>query len=115
MQLPRDALIAREKLIDYLLTPRRIHDKSRFLALAGYTRHDWERLEQDLRGQILTREAQLQETTPYGDLYRIRGALAGPSGGVLQVVTIWMVERATGQTKFITLFPDRERGEEGQA
>ena len=63
MKLPTKAIIAAEKLKDYLLIPQPINDKSRFLALAGYTQDNWHRLEQDLRTQILTCEAQLQETT----------------------------------------------------
>ena len=40
-------------------------------------------------------------------IYRIRGALPGPNGRALRVVTIWMSEEATGRTKFITLYPDK--------
>jgi hypothetical protein len=41
-------------------------------------------------------------------MYEIRGSLAGPNGVSLKVVTIWMTEHVTGQTKFITLFPDKK-------
>ncbi|MBI2876421.1 MAG: hypothetical protein HYY20_06030 [Candidatus Tectomicrobia bacterium] len=114
MKLVADAVIAQEKLRDYLLTPRSIGDKSQFLALAGYNQDNWHRLEQDLRAQVLTCEAQLQESTPYGELYEIRGTLIGPNGTVLWVVTIWMIEHVTGQTKFITLFPDQGLRKGGQ-
>lgn len=76
MKLQADAIIAREKITDYLLKWRPDHDKSQFLA--------------------------------YGELWKIRGTLKGPNGISISVVTIWMKEKYTGLTKFITLFPDKE-------
>jgi len=42
------------------------------------------------------------------DLFRIRGTLLGPRGVSLRVITVWMAEYASRETKFITLFPDKE-------
>jgi len=52
-------------------------------------------------------EAEASEETEYGPKYEVRGALNGPNGRILRVVTIWLTEEATGRTKFITLFPDK--------
>jgi hypothetical protein len=82
-------------------------DKSVFLALAGYTPDNPGQLATDIREQLLPLEAELIEETEYGPKYRIRGTLTGPSGRVLRVVSIWMKEEATGDTKFVTLFPDK--------
>ena len=105
MKLPDNAVIAREKLTGYLLLKLTENDKSAFLALAGYTLANPSQLETDLRQQILTREAAFMESTEYGDKYSIRGELTGPNGHQLNVVTIWMIESASGLTKFITLYP----------
>jgi hypothetical protein len=35
------------------------------------------------------------------------GTLTGPNGLILRVITIWMKEDTTNQTKFVTLFPDK--------
>ena len=94
--------------VEYLLAWRPEHDKSRFLALAGYTVRHARRLKRDIRTQLLPLAAILDKRTAYGDMYRIRGTLAGPNGRSLSVVSIWMRESATGITKFITLFPDKE-------
>lgn len=109
MKLPPDTVIAPEKLRDYLLVLRPADDKSRYLALAGYTRGNWQDLERDLRGQILTQEAAALETTKFGEVYEIRHLLRGPNGVALPVLTIWMKEAATKKTKFITLFPNKRR------
>jgi hypothetical protein len=63
---------------------------------------------EDIRAQILPIEAELMRKTAYGDLFKIGGKLLGPNGVALRVITVWMAEYASRQTKFITLFPDKE-------
>ena len=108
MTLPENAIITREKITDYLLKWQPDNDKSQFLARAGYSLNNWHRLLEDIRTQILPVEAEFMRKTVYGDLFRIQGKLLGPNGVSLKVITIWMTEYASGQTKFITLFPDKE-------
>jgi len=84
------------------------NDKSRFLGRAGYSPDNWQRLLEDIRNQILPLEAELIRKKAYGDLLEIRGKLVGPNGVSLSIVTIWMKENTSQQTKFITWFPDRE-------
>lgn len=105
MKLPPDALIAPDKLTRYLLRWRPEDDKSAFLAKAGYTLENSEQLRQDIQNQILSLDASFLESTEYGPKYAIRGSLHGPNGCELRVITIWMTEEATRQTKFITLYP----------
>ncbi len=107
MRLPADAIIAREKLTEYLLRWRPEDDKSAFLAQAGYTLENADRLMADIREQLMPLEAELIEKTDYGAKIALAGALTGPNGQALRVVAIWMIEEATGQTKFITLYPDK--------
>ena len=76
-------------------------------ARAGYTLAHADKLLADLRG-LLDREAEFIHTTEYGDKYRIRGTLTGPSGRQLRVASVWMTEAATRRTKFVTLYPDKD-------
>jgi hypothetical protein len=109
MKLPPDTVIAPAKLTKYLLVWRDADDKSKFLAQAGYGQENWQQLEADLRNQILPLESMPRdEPNQFGDVYEIRGVLKGVNGVNLAVVTIWMVEYETQQTKFITLYPDKE-------
>jgi hypothetical protein len=62
-------------------------------------------LERDLKQQIMPLEAELDEINQYGNVYRIEAELIGPNGRVLRAATIWMAEHETGQTKFITMYP----------
>lgn len=107
MRLPSDALVALEKLTEYLLRWRPEDDKSAFLAQAGYTLENADRLLVDIREQLMPLEAVAIENTEYGPKLALAGVLTGPNGRALRVVTIWMTEEATGQTKFITLYPDK--------
>lgn len=108
MKLPSDSIIAIEKMANYLLQWRPENDKSQFLAQAGYTKQHADRLASNIRRQLLTLEAEFEETTEYGEMYSIVGSLIGPNGRMLRVASIWMTEIATGQTKFITLYPAKE-------
>lgn len=109
VKLPGDAVIASEKLTKYLLVKRPVGDKSEFLKQAGYTLDNWERLEQDIREQILSEDAVSLEQTVYGELVEIRASFLGPNGVRLAVRTVWMRETESGLTKFITLYPDKGR------
>ena len=108
MKLPAESIISSEKITEYLLKWQPDNDKSEFLAQAGYSSDNWQRLLDDIRAQILPMEAELIRKTAYGDLFRIRGKLLGPNGVLLRVITVWMEEYVSRQTKFITLFPDKE-------
>jgi len=88
MKLRDNATIAKAKLTDYLLRWRPENDKSGFLSKAGYTENNANLLEQDIRKQLLSREAELEETTEYGDMYSIAGPLIGPNGTTLTVISI---------------------------
>jgi len=108
LKLQADAIITEEKISEYLLKWRPDNDKSQFLRRAGDTQANWRNLLQDIRNQILPLEAEFLQITAYGLLWKIRGTLKGPNGVTIRVVTIWMDEKYTGSTKFITLFPDKE-------
>lgn len=109
MKLPEKTHIDHEKLIKYLLVLRKRNDKSQWLAEAGYTLKNWKVLESDIREQVLSIDAAPTEKTEYGQIYEIRGKMVGPNGKSLAVCTIWMTERATEETKFITMYPDKRK------
>jgi hypothetical protein len=106
MKLPTDTQIAPEKLTRYLLVKRPVGDKSEFLKQAAYTLDNPEQ-EEDIQRQLLILDAISIEKTHYGELFEIRGSLAGPNSRILRVKTVWMQEFKTGITKFITLYPDK--------
>jgi len=48
------------------------------------------------------------ERTQFGQMYEIRGGLAGPNGKTLSVLTVRMTDNETGSTGFITMYPDKK-------
>ena len=107
MKLDADAIIAKDKVVNYLLEWRPENDKSQFLTLAGYTIDRPDLLVNDIRKQLLPLDAQVEEMSEYGQKYRISGTLTGPNGRALRVETVWMVESVGRVTKFITLYPTK--------
>jgi len=103
MYLSVNSIISPQKLTEYLLIPLPRDDKSQYLAKGGYTLDNWQQLEQDLRQQILSLEAQPTLKTKYGQKYQIIGNLTGPNGQILKIKTIWIVTEQS--TQFVTLFP----------
>ena len=105
MIIPRDAIIAEEKIRDYLLKPLAVDDKSGYFAIAGYTREEYWELLRDIRDQLLPAEAAFQKRQEFRDFYQLQGKLKGPNGKEIGVRSIWTVDPA--QTiRFISMFPD---------
>jgi len=61
----------------------------------------------DLRQQLLPQDAVFVEQNQFGDYFEIVGKLHGPNGFTLRVRTIWLTDRLSGSTKFVTLLPDK--------
>jgi hypothetical protein len=109
MKLPPNTAIPIEKATHYLLVPQARGDKSAFLQRAGYTIENADQLLRDLRTQLLPLKATPLQSNKFGQYYEIRGRLTGPNGGRLAVRTIWIAERLSGTTRFVTLLPDKRR------
>lgn len=96
--------ISAEKITDYLLVQKEKNDKSEFLSALGYKIENWNELEKDIRALVDKNDAHLQRSTPFGDMYEVKGELKN-----FGVVTIWLLTIDTEKFKFITLFPDKEK------
>jgi hypothetical protein len=107
MKLPADSIIDPRKVTEYLLRRRPGDDKSAFLSQAGCTLENAPRLLADLREQILTLEAEVIGPFEYGTKFRIRGVLSGPAGRRIRIVSIWVTLGTSGETRFVTLYPEK--------
>lgn len=109
MRIPPDAVLPMEKLTDYLLVARDWDDKSKFLSQAGFSKEDPHLLLAAIRELAATVEAVEDGGNEYGVFLRAQGALAGPNGRALAVVTIWLQSRSDGRIRFVTLKPWKEK------
>jgi hypothetical protein len=105
MKLPPDSEIPIRKVTHYLLVPRVESDKSIWLSRGGYTSENPHRLVEDIRSQILPREAIPARSSRFGETFEIRGVLQGPSDIPLSVRTIWLKDPLSGMFRLITLIP----------
>ena len=76
-----DAIVTREKLCDYLLSPTHPVGcaKAAWLARLGYTRAGWRTLQRDLRRRA-KRSVTLVASNAYGVSYVVSAILFTPSG-----------------------------------
>ena len=97
------AIIAPEKLRDYLLNPGHPQNrgKARLFAALGYTRNSWQVLESDIRTQHLVLEAREGRSHAYGRTFEIVGMLRGPAGASI-IMTVWMYDRGSDIPRFLT-------------
>lgn len=111
MKLPGagEAVIAPEKLRDYLLSLESEESRSKaiFFARLGYTREEWTALERDLRSQILSLDAEETAPTRFGRKFIIRGSLTGPAGATSGVTTIWIIRFGEEEPRLVTAYPGR--------
>ena len=107
MRLPSYTIIADEKIKNYLFAEKKKNDKSKWLKNVGYNISNWQKLKVDLSTQILPFDAALIDETKYGQMFEINGILKGPNSKSLKVCTIWMIEKESKKTKFITMYPKR--------
>jgi hypothetical protein len=68
-------------------------------------------LQKDIRAQILPLDATPAGTTKFGDFFEICASLRGPNSVSLRVKTIWIREHLSGNTRFVTLLPDKSKTE----
>jgi hypothetical protein len=104
-----NAVISREKIVDYLLNfdhPEGA-SKARVLARAGFDAARPEELENALRKQHLTRNARRGKPSPFGEKYEITEYLTGPEGSV-RATSVWIVRVGEFFPRLITLIPERK-------
>ena len=109
MKLPAEAVIPADKISKYLLVYRPRGDKSGWLEGVGYSLEKAEVLAADIRAQLLSLDARSAGSDKFGDYFETAGSLKGPSGKVLRARAIWMTEHLSGETRLITLIPDKSR------
>ncbi len=105
MTLPNrnKAYIPSAKLHHYLLSPTHAagQNKAQFFRQLGFRKANVELLETELLSI-----AQTQKTSsPFGVKYGIDGFLQTPSGNVVSVRTIWVVEHNEYHPRFVTAYP----------
>lgn len=104
----KNAYIPKEKLENYLLSETHAVGKSKakFFRLVGYHETNLDELSDGLLAIAGTEEVKERISSPHGIKYVIEGTLSTPSGRVIKVQTIWIIETETNQPRFVTAYPN---------
>lgn len=98
LELPNKskAHIPLRKLVDYLLSETHAIGKSKakFFRAVGFSESTVGDLEEGLLDIAQTGQTRERVDSPYGTKYIVEGSLKTPSGAIVQVRTIWIVNRA---------------------
>jgi hypothetical protein len=109
MRLPnaRLALVAREKIADYLLNAAHPDNggKAEFFTSLGFRREEWEVLARACRGLAIAAEVMERLESSHGMKYLLEGAIETPSGKVARVRTTWIVDRGRSCPRLVTAYP----------
>ena len=111
MSLPNadQVLVPLRKLTGYLLsdTHPRGREKARYLRSYGFTTDRVDLLEEALCSIAMTGDLVATERTAYGTMYVVVGVSMTPTGRMIRLRTVWMVEPADRRPRFVTAYPAR--------
>lgn len=109
MRLPHadQAWIPREKIVDYLLSTTHSvgSAKAKFFRGFGFGDQDVELLEKGLLLIARTSEVTEMVESTFGSKYTVDGDLWTPSGVVVSVRTVWIIEVGEESPRFVTAYP----------
>ena len=109
MKLPNaeHAIIAREKLANYLLNSghRYGESKARFFISFGFQMEDWETMAAAFREHAAHHEVAKVKQTPFGPRYEIDGEVVAPDGRTPRIRAVWQVDDGEVAPRLITAYP----------
>lgn len=109
MKLPyrQNAYIPKAKLTKYLLSQTHAvgRFKAKYFRALGYNESNVSLFEASLRKVAQSQEVREESPTTYGIKYLIDGILETPSGKVVKMRTVWIIEEGQNRPRFITVYP----------
>ena len=109
MKLPyrKSAYIPKAKLTAYLLSQTHAvgRFKSKYFHSLGYDESNVSLLEESLRNVAQSQGVKEIIPTAYGTKYIIDGKIKTPSGRMVKVRTVWIIEEGQKRPRFITVYP----------
>lgn len=109
MKLPyrNNAYIPKAKLTGYLLSQTHAvgRFKSKYFHTLGYDELNVSLFEEALRTIAQSQDVKKVLQTSYGTKYIIDGKIKTPSGRVVRLRTVWIIEKEQKRPRFITVYP----------
>ena len=109
MKLPNaeNAYIQPAKILAYLLADHHPKGggKAGFLVRFGFSREQWQTLEQALLTHGAIHPVAAADDTQYGPVFIIDGILETPDGRNPCMRTVWMIDIGNDAPRFVTAYP----------
>jgi hypothetical protein len=109
MKLPNreNAYIPSSKLLDYLLSKTHPVGRSKavFFRALGFYEANVDELEHGLLAIAQSEDVKEVVTTTHGTKYVIDGPLQTPDGRLVQVRTVWIIDKGQDRPRFVTAYP----------
>lgn len=109
MKLPyrKNCYIPKEKITKYLLSQTHFHGESKanFFALVGFKKGDNEVLKQEIINLAQKNEVGRIMFSKFGTKYVVKGMIKTPSGRMISITTVWMIDYGKKAPRFITAYP----------
>lgn len=109
MKLPNSnkAIISPDKLIDYILSETHATGKfkAKFFRKRGFNETNIRLFEKALRKLAKSREVTDVVSSEFGAKYVIDGEMDIPRGKIVNVRTIWIIEKGQINPRFVTVYP----------
>jgi|GEM_PF-491073 len=101
------AVLPIEKFTEYALNPLKQKDKSiAFEKYLGYNLDNYQKLIDNIKANIKNFSAEAKPDKGYGQRYKVVMELIGENGMKAKVLTAWIVDKDTGETRLISLYVD---------
>ncbi len=108
MKLPHGnrAVVDEQKVREYLLSES--HPVGRFKAAffrgLGFGRENWQEFRDAILPLAADGDAVEEESSEYGQKYRIVGEIVGPNSAA-EVVTVWILRSGADRPSLVTVYP----------
>lgn len=108
MKLPaaERAVVDPAKVRDYLLSTEHPvgRAKAKFFVQSGFDRANWTMLQDQLL-RLASEDAELGDTTQFGQKFVTRGTIQAPALGAIALVAVWIVLNGEDFPRFVTAYP----------
>ena len=108
--LPRfeEAVIPKEKFIDYALNPQKQPHKALAFQLAlGYNLTNAEKLIENIKVNLGAHPVKDKGNKGYGDVYEVTMELTGENGKTAKVLTGWLDDPVNGEMRLTSAYVDK--------
>ena len=101
------AFISKQKLKEYLLSETHIigKAKAKFFRSIGYSEKNANELAKALLMIAKSNEVTQEIITPYGTKYIVEGEISPPSGNIVRILTVWVIELNDRRPRLVTAYP----------